>query len=232
MTEELIAVVARAEVDRRAYEGLLRAQGAQARLYEGLAALKQCAGNARYLGVLVDLKAIIGCSQEERSFLRELDGSFPVLRVQRQMGGRLSGIFGAHHGEGEEVLVRFLGEIRSRFAPRGLRENRRRPLSLSVLVAEPGAQEPHVPACTQDASEGGLFLILPEVGPHGGLRRAPGEAVRLSAPDLGDAAPIEAVVRWGLPWGTSMRHVPGYGLEFTQIGEIQEARLCELLRDS
>jgi hypothetical protein len=231
MSTDLIAIVARAEVDRRAYEAMLREHGAEARLYQGLADLKRSAGNARYRGVLVDLKAIIGCSQEERGFLRELDGSFPVLRVQRQAGGRLSGIFGANHGEGEEVLVRFLGEIQARFAPRGLRENRRKPLSLSVLVAEPGGRTPSVHACTQDASERGLFLVLPEVGPDGSLRRTPGEAVYLSVPDLGDAAPIETVVRWGLPWGTSMRHVPGYGLEFTHIGEIQESRLCELLRD-
>lgn len=232
MSPDLIAIVARAEVDRRAYEALLRGHGAEARLYESLADLKRRAGNARYRGVLIDLKAIIGCSQEERGLLREMDESFPVLRVQRQAGGRLSGIFGAHHGEGEEVLVRFLGEIRARFMPRGLRENRRRLLSLSVLVAEPGGQTPSVHACTQDASERGLFLVLPEVGSDGSLRRAPGDPVYLSVPDLGDATPIEAVVRWGLPWGTSTRHVPGYGLEFAQIGEIQESRLCELLRDA
>jgi Tfp pilus assembly protein PilZ len=63
-------------------------------------------------------------------------------------------------------------------------------------------------------------------------RQSAVEQVSLEILDLEDRTPIGCQVRWAMPWGTSRRSLPGWGVAIESIKDSQRTALEKLLREA
>jgi hypothetical protein len=108
-----------------------------------------------------------------------------------------------------------------KFTPRPLRKNKRKDMHLNVLLwRENETQEGAVRTFTCDVSREGAFIGTCE-------DYEAGSKVWLVLKEV-SPKPIQAVVKWGRPWGKAIM-IPGFGCRFTSLDEEQAASLDGLL---
>jgi Tfp pilus assembly protein PilZ len=183
------------------------------------------AGRGRlYSGVVVDLKTVALLDENDKPFFEELARSFPVLRVRR-IGepDQISGTVEGRPLAGQALLEAFVDGLCRKAKPRCVRTEERRSLVLSVLVRAAPGGEP-LRANVANVSHGGFFVVTPHE-----LRC---ERLYLEVQDLDDRTPIVCAVRWRMPWGTSQRSLPGYGVAFESITTSQAEQLERLAREA
>ncbi len=184
--------------------------------------------NKSYCGFMVDLRTILKGSPEDKDFFYELLNSFPVMRISHSKDKKtIKGNFRSKNYLGKEVYDYFLNDICAHFEPRGIRTTSRRHVFLNLLLRFPnrGAESYPVKTNTVDVSESGLFIVDP---------RPPKkhEPFRVVINELSDSTAIEGTVRWVLPWGESIRHLPGFGCDLKSIKPQQKEELLAIMRKS
>lgn len=134
--------------------------------------------------------------------------------------------------ENHALFNYFFNELCRNFTPKGIRCSKRFPLFLNILLKTselfehgeaPEAKATVVRVNTVNVSEGGLFI-------HTNLPFKEDQLFTLVINELSDHAPIQCKMKWLLPWGESMVHLPGFGAEFTAIKPNQLEELSFLIK--
>ena len=172
-------------------------------------------------GVMVDLKAKIKSSKEEKEFAHEILELYPVVQVKWEpdTGEIRTLYFGQAKGGG--TLEEFIENECGSFKPRAIRTSHRKKIHYNVILSkESGISQNAVEkTVTMDVSKGGCFI-------YSGDEWQVSSNAWLIIKELEDDTPIRSVVRWAIPWGESMR-IPGIGVNFEDIHENQLSGISE-----
>lgn len=223
----MIGIVGKNEQDCEHYKKVV-GEGAQVQIFYGLDSLRRNHQNQAFSGFIVDTRAIVNGSPEEKEFFSELEDTFAVLRVNMNpVNMRCTGVIANRTMNETEAFSYFLEQIKA-VKTKTLRKRRRRPVFLNLLVtyldqngkAIPGKES--MKLNTSDASDEGLFVVTMDT-------IAEGARVKLVIQDFQEKAPIEAEVRWVLPWGHTPYHLPGFGVLVTKMLKSQKEELYRCL---
>lgn len=179
----------------------------------------------RYCGFIFDSRTMLKSKPGEKDFLSELTENFPVVRVSHSNDKKtIRGNIKTKNYWNKKLFDHFIDMCRQ-FLPRGIRLKKRKNLFLNVQLdvstGEPGKEL--VEANALDLSEEGVFIV----STHHALE---GDTFYVVVKELSDQEPIECTVRWVLPWGASVSHLPGFGAEFTHIKPKQKKEIQGLLK--
>lgn len=179
----------------------------------------------RYCGFIFDSKTMQESKPGEKDFFNELINNFPVMQVSHSNDKKtIRGNIKTKNYWNKKLFDHFI-ELCRQFLPRGIRMKKRKNLFLNVYLdaskEEPGKEL--VEANAMDLSEEGVFIV----STHHALE---GDTFYVVVKELSDQEPIECKVKWVLPWGASVSHLPGFGAEFTHIKPKQKKEIQELLK--
>lgn len=181
-----------------------------------------------YNGFIIDLKTLLKAEMNDKDFYYELIESFPVLRVSHSPDGKvIKGNYQNRSIENDQLFHYFLDEVCHSFPGRGIRMFPRRAIFLNVLVHSPETVDnkesaPWI-ANTLNVSGNGLFIISTHSVRKGDIRH-------IVLRDLSHQEPIEIQVKWTLPWGQTIRHLPGFGAALLNISPAQKEELTSILK--
>lgn len=208
------------EQAREAYLECVRAARAEADVVSGPRALHERLVREAYSGLLVDLPTLIKAPHADKCMVRKDMELYPVLRLRYDEGERkVRGLFYGQESPDGDVVAQFIRQELGAVSPRLLRASPRRKLNFNALVCRGDVFDPEnaLRTVTLDVSRGGCFLVTCEEFP-------PGAEICLRFLELGDPAPMRAVLRRRVEWGKSMA-VPGIGVEFLDLSEEQRKAL-------
>lgn len=172
-------------------------------------------------GVMVDLKAKIKSSKEEKQFAHDILELYPVVQLKWEPStGEIRTLyFGQAKGGG--TLEEFIRNECGAFEPRAIRASQRKKIHYNVILSrESGFTQNAVErTVTLDVSKGGCFVYSSD-------QWQLSSNTWLIIKELEDDTPIKGLVRWRIPWGERMR-IPGIGLKFEEILENQLLEISE-----
>ena len=223
-SKPLIGVIVKDSDTILAIQQFLDREVIEIKIFETLTDFRRSCGNDPYAGFIVDLRFIFGATHEEKSIVAELEHNFPFLRVVRNKAtNRVTGIVGDTNLVAEEIFPYFIKEKVALYRPRCIRTSSRIQTFLAVSIRNEQAGN-NILTCSFNVSKGGMFLFS-------GTPLEIGDTLNVYLNALKDQTPIECRVRWTLPWGRSLKHPPGAGVEFINIKPQQLENLLELLGD-
>ncbi len=215
-----ILLIAREGSQRDRYLAALQETGVQVMVASSFKKLRRDVANQPFHGVLVDLATQIRALSEDKDFIYDILGNFPMaqLKLDKKTGKISSFLYGQRRGD---FIEEFLYKECLPFKPRKLRRHVRKPIHFNVIFVD--APDPNSEnasrSITMNVSRGGCFIFSPDPFKHG-------EEIRFIFKEFDDEAPVKGIVRYGITWGDAMR-IPGVGLEFTDITEGQLNTIVE-----
>ncbi len=217
-----ILLVAEDDHERNFYQKAIAGLGIEVMAVASLRGLDADMTASYYDGVIIDMATKIHGLKSDREFVYRTLRKFPVAHVNRKGESRKIKVFYPGHRAGA-TLKDFVQEKCVPFTPRRLGHHIRKELHFNVLLSRDGhpQEETAERTVTVDVSENGCFLFSVE-------EWEPGERVWMIIQELNDRTPIEGLVRWHVKWGAGMR-VPGIGLKFTQINDVQKKEIIDRL---
>ena len=129
----------------------------------------------------------------------------------------------ANDTQGIAKSVNEFAELCKGFTPRMVRPKDRYPLHLQALLTTAPAQGSPERTVTLNVSSKGCFLFT--VNPELQLE----QQVTIQFIGLDDMTPVTATICWLRQWGTGKHHVPGIGVNFTELSESQQTQIIRLL---
>jgi Tfp pilus assembly protein PilZ len=163
-------------------------------------------------GVLLDVATLILSERSDKLLINEISNLFPTARARWDAAGGAVRLL--YHGLSQETTVDLSSFIENECRhprPRRMRSERRMDavipalLSYAVPFDKAGARR----TTTVDLSADGCFLYSAddwEVDSR----------IAIVFPEFEGFGPVEATVRWSVPWGTST-HWPGIGVHFENM---------------
>ncbi len=188
---------------------------------------------SRFSGIIVDLRTMMKASPQERESLHELMEVFPAMRISHSMDKqKVKGNIKDKNVEDKALFDYFFNDLCCNFTPKGIRCSKRYTLFLNIWLDISQHPDVHNPLIspegllkvnTENVSEDGLFINTTIPVQENGT-------ISLIFNELIDRSPIQCVVKWILPWGESINHLPGFGAEFTAIKPNQKEELATLIK--
>ncbi|MCP5104725.1 MAG: hypothetical protein GY950_15175 [bacterium] len=179
-----------------------------------------------YAGFIVDLRSILKAEGNARETFTNLTEAFPMVRISHSIDKKtVKGNIRDKNYQDKELFDHFMKDLCRGFTPRGLRTKKRKDAFLNVLLdfSADASGKNTVKTNSANISENGGFFIT-------GHETGKGDTVYLQIKELSDHSPIQCTVKWVQPWGSTIRHLPGFGVSFTQIKPAQAEELARLLR--
>lgn len=179
-----------------------------------------------YVGFIVDLRSILKAGAEAKDSFYRLIEAFPVIRISHTADKQtVKGNIRDKNFKDGELFSYFLNEVCSRFSPRGIRAHKRKKLFLNAYIdfSQNGGDHEPMKSNTADITEDGAFFTS-------NYEAGNGEKCKVVIRELSDPQPIDCTVKWKLPWGASINHLPGFGVMFNRIAPKQKQELAKLVR--
>jgi len=151
--------------------------------------------------------------------------SFPVIRITHTPDRKvIKGNIRDKNIQGKELFDYFVDEACHRFSPRGIRSKKRKNLFLNaqVEIEKKNSQKEIFKTNTLNVSEEGLFIIST-------LEVNEGDVFNLIISEFSDKQPIQCIVKWIQPWGSTAKKLPGFGGAFASISPTQQKELMSFL---
>lgn len=176
-----------------------------------------------YNGVLVDVPTKIRTPNDEKDLVKEIMDLFPVIQLNFDSAtGKISTYFTGQLNK-SCTLDYFINNECRRFRARTARRSERKTMHLNVMLGreKAGRRSPFERTVTINVSKGGCFIFST-------VEWGVGATAWFMIKELKDGTPIRGEVRWKVDWGKSMQ-IPGIGVTFEEINEIQRDHLNALL---
>jgi hypothetical protein len=189
---------------------------------------------SRFSGIIVDLRTMMKANPGDRDSLHELMEVFPAMRISHSIDKlKVKGTIRDKNFEEENLFDFFFNDLCRNFLPKGIRCTKRYNLFLNVrldmsqllqpdVTLPPVSTDSFIRVNTVNISEDGLFIQtcipLKEI-----------ETFTIIINELTDHTAIQCKLKWMLPWGESIHHLPGFGAEFTIIKPNQKEELAAIL---
>lgn len=217
-----VLIIARDSNERHIYSEAFRRLEVDVTAASSLRDLNENETGLFYHGVAIDMPTKIYALKKDRDFIYTTLRKFPVAHLSLEKDTGKPRVYYPGQSPGA-TLIDFINEECRAFTPRRLAHHIRKDLHLNVILArekdtETGDVERTV---TVDVSEGGCFVFSV-------FDWTVGDTARLTIMELSDQTPIRAHVRRHVQWGKGMQ-VPGVGLEFSEINELQRRELSNML---
>ncbi len=219
-----LVLIVRDDSDRAFYGSLLATyQDISLESYTSLQQFWESLEDRLYSGVLIDLHTLIISSTSEKEFYYSIRKGFPVIRLNRSADKKELDFFieeqKARALKGKELLDYFIYNLCASRSARKIRRHARKNLYFNVNLHFTDGHS--IKTNLLDLSQGGCFVLTNEEPPADKI-------VYLIINELTDKTPIPAEVKWNVPWGKTIKHLPGLGLAFkkmltSQIEEIKKA---------
>lgn len=217
MADAKILIVVKDQEAGLAYAEALSGTGVSYDIASSFNEMSCLAVENAYNGLLIDILTLVRSSKEEKVIAYECINLYPVLRVKwenKKKKINLSPLEQSFSPDAVSTLQLFIESRCRPFPARRLRRHSRRDYNLNVLLSLDGTfSDKSIKTFSLNISLTGLFL-------HTSLTLDPGQTVWLRFVEFSDQ-PIATTVRWSLDWGLS-RCIPGVGLEFGRLTEVQE----------
>lgn len=171
--------------------------------------------------LVCEIKLTIKGQWESRKILNLLDKSIVVARVRwDNSAGEIIGIIHNESYVDGNFWDVFTGLIKVNTQGRLIRKEERREKFWSVeVLSQVAGLKDHL-FNTRDVSQGGLFIIHSHPP-------AIGTELTLRIVEIESDSPVKAVVRWTQTWGNKNNFPAGFGVEFTEISELQKEQINE-----
>ncbi len=209
-----ILLIARKGAQRDQYLAALHETGVRVTVASSFKKLSGDVADQLFHGVMVDLATKIRALNEDKDFIHNIIGNFPMaqLKLEKKTGKISVFLYGQTRGG---FIEEFLYKECLTFKPRKFRSHARKPIHFNVVFIDaPDLDSENASrSITMNVSRGGCFIFS-----AGSFNN--GEEIRFVLKELDEDAPVKGIVRYGITWGDAMR-VPGVGLEFTDIDESQ-----------
>lgn len=189
---------------------------------------KEMFDSQNYAGFIVDLRSLLKADPDARDLFIDLTESFPLIRISHTIDKKtVKGNIRDKNFEDAQLFDYFINELCRRFRPRGLRVRRRKKIFLNVYLdfSNEGTSSELIKSNTVDISQIGSFVISDRDSHED-------DVLYMVIKELSDQTPIKCKVKWTLPWGSSEKHLPGFGVTFIRIKPEQQDELTTLLRRS
>jgi len=217
-----ILLIAREGETRGKYQEAITDLGVEVVVASSLKKIDRTLMDLSYHGVMVDMRTKIEILKDENELVYTTFRKFPVahLNLERKTGEIRLFYSGQKAGA---TLENFINRECRSFTPRILSSRVRKQIHFNVVLSKNKEfRDEHCErTVTVDISGGGCFVF--SIGDW-----KPGDSAWLSIKELHDNTPICGLVRWCLKWGEEMR-VPGIGLKFTEITELQLKEIYDSL---
>ena len=218
-----ILLIAREGETRKKYQEAITALGVEVVVVSSLKKTDRVLMDLSYHGVIIDMRTKIEILRDDNELVYTALRKFPVahLNLESRTGDIRLFYSGQKAGATLEDFVNL--ECRP-FTPRILGFCLRKQVHLNVVLSKNKEFSPEhcERTVTVDISGGGCFVFSVRDW-------KPGDSAWLSIKELQDNTPICGLVRWCLKWGERMQ-VPGIGLKFMEITELQAKEIYDRLR--
>ncbi len=175
----------------------------------------------RYHGLLVDLQTKFRAVKEDKEFIRNIMGKFPVAHLNIIKKTQEIKVL-CQSGQRSASLENFIKEECSIFSPRRFRYFPRKSIHFNLILSSDirFTDGHYTRTATMDISRGGCFAFSAE-------QWVKGNDVWFIMKELQDNTPVYGQVRHHVDWGTDLQ-LPGIGVEYLNI---KEAQLDQLRND-
>lgn len=163
---------------------------------------------------------------KERDELSLLDSLIPYFKVRVNPNGQLAGIGSIKFGEGDAFFKTLFNESLS-YSPKKLRNHIRQDIYLNVLISisEKFSSENSFRSNSSNISIGGVFIIAPN---EWNITNK----IWVKFEDFKEIEPIECYSQWHLSWGLGYKALPGYGLEYVNLSQVQTELINKIIFQS
>ncbi len=215
-----VALVCQEGEARRAYISAVQTIGAHVDTASSFSELHKLFCENSYNGVMVDLKAKLKASQNEKDLIQDLLEQFPMsqLKFEEKTGTVRSLNFG--RASDSQTVEAFINEECRLFPARPIRASARKKIYFNAIISKTGdfSEAGSTRTVTMNVSQGGCFIYSTD---HWEI----GDKVMIILKGLDDQKPISGEVRWQISWGETMQ-IPGIGVKFEDISAGQFAEIC------
>lgn len=206
---------------RQAYLDAIKPLGVQVDTVSSFNELYKLLTNNHYNGVLLDLKTKIKEQKENKQLVYEILERFPLVQLNFDEKTKIirSLYFGQSVGSG--TIEEFVNEECRSFEARPIRSNERKQIYFNVIIIKNGhlSEDDIDRTVTIDVSKGGCFIYSTD-------NWEINNRISIKIKELENSAPILCEVRWKRAWGKRMQ-VPGIGVKFENIDEVQLQEFCD-----
>jgi len=182
-----------------------------------------------YSGFLVDIRTLIKASSGEKLLFSHLLQHFPVMRVTKKPGSdSFSGLLESKslgRLKGRALLDAFINDLCRKNPPRDIPSGRQQGIFRSAYLyfSNDFLQEPEK-AVIEHLTIKSCFVVTNEM-------RAKGSHVWLVLTEMKDQTPIPCEIKWVKPWAAGSLYLPGYGVSFIGIMDVQVEELAQLVKN-
>lgn len=163
-----------------------------------------------FVGVWIELKGMLGLSEDVKSWLTSIEDTFPVVKIIAQKEDRdfSANISGEIIKGREDILKTFSGAIRY-FEPRGIRSSPRVQIYHRLRVQLKDSNSWINCNSFNLSSSGAMLTNFGENIPY-----KKDQMLLVEFVDFTEVGSFEALVMWTLPWEAAVTKLPGIGLMF------------------
>jgi hypothetical protein len=232
MSEDSInlALIVKEEKDQVFYKNHLASYGGiELEVFPSLLEFRnQCHGKL-YSGILVDIRTLIKSAGGEKLFFSHLLQFFPVMRVTKKPGAdSFSGLVESRNLgrlRGVALLDAFVSELCRKNPPREVPSGRQQGIFRSVYVyySSNFTREKPERGVIENLTTKSCFLVTND-------EIAKGAGIWLVFADMSDQTPMKCEVKWIKQWRPGSLYLPGLGLSFIDMTDVQVGELAKLAK--
>lgn len=214
-----VLLIAADEEVREKYKAVIQSLGVNVTAVPSFKNQEKTVVEKRYHGLLVDLQTKFKAVKDDKEFIRNIMGKFPVAHLNIIKSTQEIRIL--YQGSRQNASIEdFLTQECSKFTPRRFRYHPRKPIHFNLILSSDIGfiKGHHQRTATIDVSRGGCFIFS-----TGQWRES--DDVWFIIKELKDNSPVHGRVRHYVAWGTDLK-LPGIGVEFLDIDDGQNEQIC------
>lgn len=177
--------------------------------------------NHTYHGLFLDLPTKMQAIKSNKAYVHRIVERFPVAYLRIDRTSNEIRCFHFNRKGGRTLLDFINGQCRT-FIPQKIRLDTRENIHLPVLVYKHHNSKRPERSITKDISLGGCFIFSSR-------QWKAGQDIWIRFNDIADPQPIRARIKMVVKWGKP-RQIPGIGVQFKDLSEIQAAELANIFR--
>lgn len=223
MSSPLVLLVSRSASRTQLYRESLDRLGISCLGISGLKEVCVLAAGTPFSGILLDMPIMAKSSAGEKADIEDILKALPSAYLNIAPASDAVKLLTATGTQGTARSLEEFAEICKGFTPRLVSPKDRYPLFLNALLHCDDAGPSPQKTATLNVSSNGCFLFFTD------NRITYGQQVMIDFVGFEDRTPISAEVCWIRPWGDQGNHLPGIGVRFITISDLQSARIASLL---
>ncbi len=223
MNSPLLLLVSRSDTRIHTYRSVLDELGVSSMPVSSITEGLSLAAGTAFSGILLDMPVVVKASVKEKTEVEDLLKALPSAYINIAPATDAIKLMVATGMQGIATNIDEFVELCKGFTPRIVTPKDRYPLHLHAILKNVVNMNYEEQTVTMNVSANGCFLFTSHA--HFNI----GDTVLIKFVGLTETSAITATISWLNRWGGKVDNIPGIGVKFDSISDIQQREIQILL---